>query len=104
MQPVCRLQEQPVSGRHRGLILNNVVQHRLVDALRMDPVGGLPELVRIAQQYKVVCGACDCENVCEGHLASLVDHKVVQLRREAGASEEPGCTGNDLNFIRSYRS
>src|ERR1700674_4780665 len=103
MQTVRRLKEQAVTGRHCRLILDNMIEHRLVDALGVNPVGGLPELVRIAQQYKVVCRACYRENVWEGHLPGLVDEKIVQLGGEAGASEKPRRTSNDLNLIRGYR-
>src|SRR5260370_16942932 len=57
MQTVGSLQEEAVSGRHRRLILDDVVQNRLIDALRVNSVRGLPDLVPIAQHYKVVATA-----------------------------------------------
>jgi hypothetical protein len=77
-----------------------MVENRLVDALWMDSVGGLSKLVRIAQQYKVVCRACYGENICEGHLPGLVDHEVIELGGEAGSGKEPRGTRDDRNLIR----
>src|SRR5438105_13541990 len=104
MQTVRGLKKEPVGGLHRGLILNNVVQHGLVDPVRMDTVRRLPELVRIAQQYKVVGGARDCENVCERHLTGFIDDKVVQFGWEASPSEEPGRASDELNLVCGQRS
>src|SRR6266550_6607500 len=66
----------------------------------MDTVRRLSQLVRIAQQYKVVSGTGDCENICERHLPGLIDDEVIQPRREASASEKPWRTGNDLDLVR----
>src|SRR6266851_1104799 len=74
VKSVGRLKKEPVGGRHRRLVLDDVIENRSVDSIRMDPMRWLTKLVRIAQQYKVVCGAPDCENVCKRHLPSLVDH------------------------------
>src|SRR5439155_5054818 len=100
MEPICRFEEEPVGCGHRWPILSYVVEHRLVDTIWMNPMRGLPKLVRIAQQYKVVCRASDCEHVCERHLPGLIDDQVIQPRREASASEKPWRTGNDLDLVR----
>src|SRR5439155_104779 len=82
-----------------SIAIGRVLPSRSVHPFRMDPVRGLSQLVRIAQQYKVVCRASDCQNVCERHLPSFVNYQVIQLGREAGASEEPRRAGNDLNLV-----
>src|SRR6202171_2345936 len=66
-----------------------MVQHRKVDAWRVNPMAGLAELVWVTQKDEVARHAGHRENIRQCHLARFVHDQVIQFRGKGWPSEQP---------------
>ena len=88
------------SGRQIGGIGEQVRQGAALGARRVRPLGGLVELLRVAEQHDGPRGGRAGEHVGEAHLAGLVDDEDVQRGlgpRELGPAPRPGHGADDVD-------
>ena len=103
MEPEGGLQEEAEAERHRRLVLDHVVERGAVDPWRVNPMRGLVELVRIAQQDQVGGRARDGEQVGQCHLARLIHHQGVQAPLHPASGKQPRGAGHHLGLLRVER-
>lgn len=97
-QPPRLGEEDPAIGRHRRLVVEEVLEHRRLGDLGLRALHDLRELVGVAEEDEVARGVPDRDDVGERDLAGLVHDERVAEAREVLAREERGGAGDELEL------
>ena len=90
MHPIRGGQEEAPVHRDRGRVADEVLQRRFLGAFRMDTLGHLGELVRVAKEHDRLRAAAHRDDVRQRHLTGLIDEQDVQAIFHLCASKQPG--------------
>ena len=90
MHPIRGGQEEAPVDRDRGRVADEVLQRRFLGAFRMDTLGHLGELVRVAKEHDRLRAAAHRDDVRQRHLTGLIDEQDVQAIFHLCASKQPG--------------
>ena len=81
------------------MLAEQVLKHRCAGAGRVDGLGDLRELLRVAEEHEVASGRAHGERVGERELARFVDEQIVERAVELRARKEPGGPRHEAGVV-----